>query len=129
MNKPKILVVEDDEDLLKGLRIRLQANGYDVVVASDGCAAVSVACQESPDLLLLDIGLPVGDGFQVIERLRSLFSVDIPIIVLSGRDPEHNVARALRSGAQAFFQKPANNEELFAAIRDVLGEATQQISG
>jgi DNA-binding response OmpR family regulator len=111
--------------------------GYDDALAiqavqagvQDYLVAVSVACQELLDLLPLDIGLPIGDGFQVIEQLRPLFSADIPIIVLSGRDLEHNVARVLPAGAQAFFQKPADNEELFAAIRDVLGEATQQIPG
>ena len=75
-----------------------------------------------PDLIILDLGLPVGDGFVVIQRLRAIVSLaHIPIIVLSGRDPALNAERALLAGAQAFFQKPADNNVLLAAIERALG--------
>ena len=68
MKKSKILVVEDDDDLRQGLTLRLKASGYDVVLACDGLAAVSVARTERPDLILLDIGLPGGNGLTVLQR-------------------------------------------------------------
>jgi CheY-like chemotaxis protein len=70
MSAKKILIVDDDEHLLLGLAAKLKAKGYAVVSAMDGVAAVAVARQESPDLILLDLGLPAGDGFLVLERLR-----------------------------------------------------------
>jgi len=132
MRGAKILIVDDDLDLLLGLRIRLKANGYDVVAATDGYAAVSTTRNEMPDLIILDLGLPAGDGFEVIERLKALIPfAHVPIIVLSGRDPALNAERALRAGAQAFFQKPADNETLLAAIQRALAASvsSQEASG
>jgi CheY-like chemotaxis protein len=70
MDQPKILIVDDDPDLRRALTIRLQANHYSTVHASDGYAAISVAQRERPDLIILDLGLPAGDGFVVMDRLR-----------------------------------------------------------
>ena len=124
MRGAKILIVDDDRDLLLGLRKRLKANGYDVVAATDGYSAVSVMRQEMPDLMILDLGLPAGDGFVVLQRLQTLISLaHIPIIVLSGRDPAANAERALLAGARAFFQKPADNDALLAAIQQTLAES------
>jgi DNA-binding response OmpR family regulator len=118
MPKAKILVVDDDVDLVRALRLRLRANDYDIATASDGYAAISTAQRERPDLIVLDLGLPVGDGFVVLERLQSSDSLSgIPVIVLSARDPQANEERALKSGATAFFQKPADNDELLSVIR------------
>jgi len=119
----KILVVDDDVDLLRGLTIRLKANGYEVVCATDAVFAVSVALEEKPDLIILDIGLPGGDGYLIMDRLSKMAgTVGTPIIVLSARDVAGNKERALKAGARAFFQKPADNRELLAAIRMALGE-------
>ena len=71
MPKPKILVVDDDPDLLRALRLRLRANNYDVATASDGYAAIASAQKERPSLIILDLGLPVGDGFVVLDRLQN----------------------------------------------------------
>ena len=121
MSNKKILIVDDDQDLTRGLKIRLQANGYETVFAGDGCSAVKIAKEEKPDLVLLDLGLPAGDGFIVMERLKSLSSLStIPIIVLSARDPKGNMERAFQAGANAFFQKPADNEELLETIQRFL---------
>lgn len=67
----KILIVDDDQDLLLGLSIRLKANGYQVVAATEGYAAVSTVRKEMPDLIILDLGLPAGDGFVVMQRLKA----------------------------------------------------------
>ena len=121
MAKKKILIIEDDLDTRQFLSIRLKANDYNTVLASDAISAISSAQKEKPDLIILDLGLPGGDGFEVMARLRSLKPVArIPIIVLSARDPAANKARALKEGAAAFLQKPADNDELLAAIRSQL---------
>jgi DNA-binding response OmpR family regulator len=127
MPKPKILVVDDDPDLVKALRLRLRANNYEVATASDGYAAIATAQKERPALIILDLGLPVGDGFVVLERLQSSDTLaGVPVIVLSARDPQSNEERALKAGAAAFFQKPADNEELLNVIRASLGPGQAQ---
>jgi two-component system KDP operon response regulator KdpE len=118
MPKHKILVVDDDPDLVRALRLRLRANDYDISTAGDGYSAIAVAQKEKPDLIVLDLGLPVGDGFVVLERLQKSDSLSgVPVIVLSARDPQNNEERALRAGAAAYFQKPADNDELLNVIR------------
>jgi two-component system KDP operon response regulator KdpE len=127
MPKPKILLVDDDPDLLRALRLRLRANNYDVATAGDGYAAIASAQKERPALIILDLGLPVGDGFVVLDRLqRSDALSGIPVIVLSARDPQSNQEKALKAGAAAFFQKPADNDELLNVIRLNLGPKTAQ---
>lgn len=124
MEKAKILIVDDDSNLRLALKVRLQANHYDTVQASDGYAALSVAQRERPQLIILDLGLPAGDGFVVLKRLRESDSLSsIPVIVLSARDPQSNQEKALQAGATAFFQKHADNRELLAVIRATLGVA------
>jgi DNA-binding response OmpR family regulator len=125
MKGKTILIVDDDRDLLLGLTPRLKANGYGVIFAMDGISAIGVARKEMPDLVILDLGLPAGDGFVVLKRMRSLPDlVDIPVIVLSAWDPTDNEKCALDAGAVAFFQKPADNHDFLAAIRQALGETT-----
>jgi two-component system KDP operon response regulator KdpE len=118
MQKPKILVVDDDPDLVRALRLRLHAGNYEVATATTGYNAIASAQKEHPALIILDLGLPVGDGFVVLERLQNIDSLaTVPVIVLSARDPQSNEQRALKAGAAAFFQKPADNDELMSAIR------------
>ncbi|MGA8763630.1 MAG: response regulator [Candidatus Sulfotelmatobacter sp.] len=118
MMKPKILVVDDDPDLLRALRLRLRAKNCEISTAADGYSAIAAAQKERPDLIILDIGLPAGDGFVVLERLQNSDQLaGIPVIVLSARDPHGNQQRALKAGATMFFQKPVDNEELMHMIR------------
>jgi len=72
MSKQKILVVDDDPDLVRALRLRLRANNYDITTASDGYSAVASAQKDRPDLIVLDLGLPAGDGFVVLDRLQNI---------------------------------------------------------
>ena len=126
MSKQKILVVDDDPDLVRALRLRLRANNYDITTASDGYSAVASAQKERPDLIVLDLGLPAGDGFVVLDRLQNIDALaGVPVIVLSARDPQGNEERALKAGATAFFQKPADNEELLNVIRVSLPPAAK----
>jgi two-component system KDP operon response regulator KdpE len=127
MPKPKILVVDDDPDLVRAMRLRLRANNYEVATASDGYTAVASAQKDRPALIILDLGLPVGDGFVVLDRLQNIDALaSIPVIVLSARDPQSNEERALKAGAAAFFQKPADNDELMNAIRLSLAPGQSQ---
>jgi two-component system, OmpR family, KDP operon response regulator KdpE len=122
MPRAKILVVDDDPDLVRALRLRLRANNYDMSTATDGYSAIASAQKDRPALIILDLGLPVGDGFVVLDRLQNIDALaGVPVIVLSARDPQMNEERALKAGAAAFFQKPADNEELLNVIRVNLG--------
>lgn len=122
-NNKKILIVEDDADVRLGLHVRLKANQYDTYFAADALSAVSEARKQKPDLILLDLGLPGGDGFVVIDRFKTnTYLACIPIIVVSARDPQINGPRALRAGVKAFLQKPVDNNELLEAIRKALNE-------
>jgi DNA-binding response OmpR family regulator len=126
MNQKKILVVDDDPDVRLGLQLRLSASHYDVVLAGDGVASIAKARQHMPDLILLDLGLPAGDGFSVLERLKANDKLSsIPVVVLTGRDRVGNRERALTAGAKTFLQKPMANEKLLAVIRLVLAEKGQ----
>ncbi|HTU41281.1 MAG TPA: response regulator [Candidatus Aquilonibacter sp.] len=127
MPKPKILVVDDDPDLVRAMRLRLRANNYEVATATDGYTAIASAQKERPSLIILDLGLPVGDGFVVLDRLQNSDALaGIPVIVLSARDPQTNEERALKAGAAAFFQKPADNDELMNVIRVSLNHGKTQ---
>src|SRR5580658_8397964 len=126
MDNKKILIVDDDPDVRLGLHVRLKANHYNVIFAADGMASIAEARKHMPDLIILDLGLPAGDGFVVMERLKSIDSLClIPVIVVSARDRNANMDRALKAGAKAFLQKPVDNAELLAAIRQALGETAK----
>ncbi len=125
MDKKKILVIDDDQDLALGLKVRLRANNFATVFAADAISAISQAVKENPDLILLDLGLPGGDGFVVMERLDNIEPLSsVPVIVMSARDPQGHRDRALEAGAKAYVQKPVDNDELLATIRKVLGETS-----
>lgn len=124
MATSKILIVDDDPDLRQALRLRLRANHYDTVHAVDGYSAIAQAYKEQPNMIILDLGLPAGDGFVVLDRLQQDDKLStIPVIVLTARDPQSSEQRALQAGAAAFFQKPVDNAELLAVIRATLPKA------
>jgi two-component system KDP operon response regulator KdpE len=105
--------------------LRLRANNYDIVNVCDGYSAIAMAQKEKPHLIILDLGLPAGDGFAVLKNLQQFPALSmIPVIVLTARDPEANEGRTLQSGAVAFFQKPADNQELLSVIRACLQTAS-----
>ncbi len=130
MNRKKILIVDDDAVILETLSTKLTAKGYEVLTAADGATAVSTVRRAKPDLILLDVNLPVDasmemewDAFRIMEWLKRLDEVaKIPVIVITGGDPNKNKERSFAAGATAFFHKPINHDELIKAIRKTLGE-------
>ena len=130
MTQADILVVDDDPDMRQSLQVRLKANGYDVHCAEDGMGAISEARKHTPDLIVLDLGLPAGDGFVVLDILRTNLNLSsIPVVVLSGRDRRANEERVLNAGARAFLQKPVQSNEFLAVIRQALDEKHRKSVG
>jgi CheY-like chemotaxis protein len=128
MAKQTILVVDDEEDVLKALKVRLKANGYQVVFASDTVQAFTIANQENPDLILLDIMIPGGGGFVVAERLKqSTATHHIPIIFLTGIPGGEE--RAYKLGASGYIMKPYEPEELLETIHHALEAGRRQSRG
>jgi DNA-binding response OmpR family regulator len=121
MSKKKILIVDDNEDVSRGLRILFRAHDYTTVVAGDAVTAISQAKSEKPDLIVLDLGLPAGDGYLVMERLGNIDELAaIPVIVFTAQEEEFHRERALEAGAKAFFQKPVDHAELLASVQQIL---------
>ena len=119
--RDKIIVIEDNKEHLMALAIRLRAHGFDVVSAGDGATAMTVVNREKPDAAILDLGLPGGDGFVVLQRLRSLArTVALPVVVVTARPAQTNRALALEQGVVAFLQKPVKTAELMTALRKAL---------
>ncbi|MGA2645579.1 MAG: response regulator [Candidatus Sulfotelmatobacter sp.] len=125
-SRKKILIVDDNQDIRLGMQVRLKANQYDTFFAADAVSGVAEVLKHLPDLIILDLGLPGGDGFTVMERLNKIPTLAvIPIIVVSARDVIGNQKRAYEAGAKAFLQKPVNDAELLAVIRQSLAEAEE----
>jgi two-component system KDP operon response regulator KdpE len=111
----KILIADDDPQILRALRITLTARGYDVVTASDGREALRLAAEAHPDMVVLDLGMPGLTGIEVIEGVRGWSTV--PILVVSGRSDSLDKVLALDAGADDYVTKPFAADELLARIR------------
>ena len=116
----KILIVEDDAKIAMALALRLKTAGYETTLAHDALAGVNCALRTQPDLVLLDVSLPAGDGFQVAERMRALQSAPAPIIFLTASQQPGLRQRAKELGA-GFFEKPYEHEALLAAVEQRIG--------
>ena len=126
----KILVVDDNEIILKTISLKLQGAGYQVITALDGSEAVAAARRDKLDLVLLDISFPpdVGgvewDGFRIMEWFRRMEAVKkTPVIIITGGEDASNRDRAVAGGAVAFFHKPIDHEDLLKVIRATLATA------
>jgi two-component system KDP operon response regulator KdpE len=117
----KILIADDDPQILRALRITLTARGYEVVIAHDGKAALDAATKVHPDIIVLDLGMPGLTGVQVIQAIRGWSQV--PILVVSGRSESWDKVEALDAGADDYVTKPFAADELLARIR-ALGRRT-----
>jgi len=116
--RTRVLIVEDEPALVRALRIDLRARGYEVLTAASGRDALDQAARRPPDAVLLDLGLPDGDGTDVIRQLRGWSAA--PVIVLSGRASAQDKISALDAGADDYVTKPFSMEELLARLRAAL---------
>ncbi|MFY9712451.1 MAG: response regulator [Microbacterium sp.] len=122
----KLLIADDDPQLVRALRITLAAHGYEVVTAADGAAAITAAAHAHPDIIMLDLGMPKMNGIEVIHALRGWTKA--PIIVVSGRTGSADKVDALDAGADDFVTKPFQVDELLARLR-ALARRTVPASG
>ena len=127
----KILIVDDNEIVIKTITLKLQGAGYKVIGAMDGSEAVAAARRENPDLILLDISFPpdVGsvewDGFRIMEWFHRLDTArKIPIIIITGSEDPKAKERATNAGAVAFFLKPLEHDYLLKVVRATIGDPT-----
>ena len=118
----RVLIVEDEPQLLRALGINLRARRYDVRTASDGASALAVASRQPPDLVILDLGLPDMDGVDVVRGLRGWCAA--PIIVLSAREAQADKVAALDAGADDYVTKPFGMDELLARMRAAIRRGT-----
>ncbi|MFH1654868.1 MAG: response regulator [Pseudomonadota bacterium] len=119
----KILVIDDEPELIKAIEIRLQVAGFETLSASDGMEGLEKAREEKPDLIILDVMLPNMDGYQVCTLLkRDDQYKGIPIIILTARTQLTDEKRARECGADIFVTKPFQHEELVAKVREFLKE-------
>jgi DNA-binding response OmpR family regulator len=115
---PRVLVVEDDEEIALVLQRSLRLEGYEVRIAGDGEIALDQAAAFNPDLVILDLGLPKLDGIEVARRLRA--ADDVPILMLTARDALESRVEGLDSGADDYLVKPFERQELLARLRALL---------
>ena len=121
MTKRRILVVDDEPDIVRALSLRLRAAKYDVMKATDGATATMLAVKWRPDLVILDIGMPAGDGHLVAKRLReNMATVSIPIIFLTARASEKDYDLAAEVGVDKYITKPFDSVELMAAVDELV---------
>ncbi len=121
MERPKILIVDDDTELLQSLSLRLRHEGFDVAVAADGYRGLERAKRESPDLLILDIHIPAGDGFSIQERLQGMSGPWPPVIYLTGDKSIHTEIGVKRLGAFAVVYKPFDYSILLEMVKRATG--------
>ena len=134
--KVLVLIIDDNEVILKTLALKLKASDYDVVTALDGAQALGAVRRQKPDLILLDISFPPDvahgggvswDGFRIIEWFSRMEEAkNVPVIFITGGDAGKYKDRALAAGAVAFFHKPVDNDELLVTIKKVLDEHSKE---
>ena len=120
--RPLVLVADDDPDILSLVTLRLERDGYEVIGAPDGERAVEEALERTPDLALIDVSMPKLDGYEVTERLRQHEPTSaIPIILLTARVQDSDVARGIAAGADDYVKKPFSTADLRTRVQAALG--------
>ena len=130
MGRAKILIIEDDHDIVEMIEYNLSSAGYDVKSASDGQAGLKSVKRDRPDLIILDIMLPGLDGFEICQMLRSDGdTAQIPIIILSAKSQETDKVVGLELGADDYMTKPFSPRELVARVKAILRRSERSVSG
>lgn len=129
----KVLVADDDEDILQLVRVALQAEKYEILIARDGEEAVTRALTQHPDLILLDVEMPLKNGLEACQALRAdPHASDIPIIMLTSRGTERDIVRGFEGGAHDYITKPFSISHLRARVKTWLlrsGRASEEGEG
>lgn len=127
MAKKKILIIDDSVETRLEVSARLKKHQYDTVFAADAMQAIMVARQTQPDVIVLDLGLPGGHGFIVLERLKANAKLrSIPVIILTADESPESELRGLEAGVAAFLHKPVQEDALIAAVECALGSALER---
>jgi DNA-binding response OmpR family regulator len=120
----KVLIVDDERNIVTALEFLMELNGYEVKVARDGEEALIYVVAFKPDLILLDVMLPLRSGFEVLQKIRENVALQhIKILMLTAKGREVEVGKGLALGADAYITKPFANKELLAEVRRLLGDA------
>jgi DNA-binding response OmpR family regulator len=120
--RPVVLIADDDDDIRALVAFRLQRVGYDVLTAVDGAEALALAFEHRPALALLDLSMPKLDGYEVTRRIRADEATrTMPVILLTARAQEADVARGFETGADDYVRKPFSPQELAARVQAILG--------
>ena len=123
MTKKRILLIEDEAELIRAIKIRLEAAGFETISAKDGEEGLETARKEKPDLIVLDLILPNMSGFDVCRKLKiDKEYKDIPIIMLTAKFQPNDIRFGMAMGADAYITKPYESQELFTKIREFLKE-------
>ena len=121
MGKGKILVVDDEPEIVASLTMRLESKGYDVITALDGVQATRMAQEQIPQLIILDIGMPSKSGHDVLRSLRdSDVTYSIPVIYLTARTSAEDYRRAIEGSVDRFITKPFRSEEILGAVEELM---------
>jgi len=127
--KNKILVVDDEPDISKLIQFTLERRGFEVILASDGQTAIDIAKKELPDLILLDVIMPVINGYEVCRQLRDIPETKkIPIIMLSGKTQKTEVEKGIELGAHSYICKPFSPKEFANVVEDVLYNKKREVN-
>jgi DNA-binding response OmpR family regulator len=122
--KPRILVVEDDPDLRTILKLQLAGRGFEIAEAENGAEGFEAIQAEVPDCVILDLMMPVMDGFGFLKRVRSIMSIkDVPILILTASEDERNRVRGFQYQADAYMSKPYDLEKLTVQVENLLARA------
>ena len=126
MAKKKILIIDDAVDTRLVVSARLKKHGYDTVFAADALQAMAVAQQTRPDAIILDLSLPGGNGFIVLQRLKANTTLAcIPVIILTADESSESELKGRKAGAVGFLHKPVQEPILIAAVEDAVGEVAE----
>jgi DNA-binding response OmpR family regulator len=123
MPRRKVLVADDDRDIVLALKIRLEAAGYEVMTALDGKAAMNAIRKENPDLAILDINMPEGNAFSVLDDMREAGFSNLPVIFLTADTREKSQVKAFHRGIRHYLTKPYDSSALLVLVEHALNEA------